>query len=69
MKTALLLSGGMHSVAIAWWRRPNIAITIDYGQLPAEQRSAPLARSLRRSKWALHRPLRLVGAPLRRHGG
>ncbi len=34
-KTALLLSGGMDSVAIAWWKRPDIAITIDYGQNPA----------------------------------
>src|SRR3546814_5262780 len=31
----LLLSGGMDSVAIAWWKRPNIAYTIDYGQKPA----------------------------------
>lgn len=35
MKTALLLSGGMDSIAVAWWRRPDVAITIDYGQLPA----------------------------------
>lgn len=35
MKTALLLSGGMDSIAIAWWKRPGVAITIDYGQLPA----------------------------------
>lgn len=35
MKTALLLSGGMDSTAIAAWRRPDIAITIDYGQRPA----------------------------------
>lgn len=35
MKTALLLSGGMDSIAIAWWKRPDVAITIDYGQLPA----------------------------------
>lgn len=35
MKTAILLSGGMDSVAIAYWRRPEIAITIDYGQVPA----------------------------------
>lgn len=35
MRTALLLSGGMDSVAIAWWRRPDLAITIDYGQRPA----------------------------------
>jgi 7-cyano-7-deazaguanine synthase len=25
----------MDSLAIAWWRRPSLAITIDYGQLPA----------------------------------
>lgn len=35
MKTALLLSGGMDSLCIAWWKRPDVAITIDYGQLPA----------------------------------
>lgn len=36
MKTALLLSGGMDSLAIAWWKRPDVAITIDYGQKAAE---------------------------------
>jgi 7-cyano-7-deazaguanine synthase len=35
MKTALLLSGGMDSVALAWWLRPDVAMTIDYGQRPA----------------------------------
>jgi 7-cyano-7-deazaguanine synthase len=35
VKTAILLSGGMDSIAIAYWHRPDIAITIDYGQLPA----------------------------------
>jgi 7-cyano-7-deazaguanine synthase len=35
MSTALLLSGGMDSVAIAWWLKPDLAITIDYGQKPA----------------------------------
>ncbi|MFN0252717.1 MAG: 7-cyano-7-deazaguanine synthase [Kofleriaceae bacterium] len=34
-RTALLLSGGMDSTAIAFWKRPSIAVTIDYGQLPA----------------------------------
>ena len=33
---ALLLSGGMDSTCIAWWKRPNLAIFIDYGQKPAE---------------------------------
>ena len=35
MRTAVLLSGGMDSIAVAYWRRPSVAITIDYGQLPA----------------------------------
>lgn len=33
---ALLLSGGMDSLAIAWWKRPDLAITLDYGQRAAE---------------------------------
>jgi 7-cyano-7-deazaguanine synthase len=32
---ALLLSGGMDSTALAWSARPDLAITIDYGQRPA----------------------------------
>ncbi|TXH03064.1 MAG: 7-cyano-7-deazaguanine synthase [Nevskiaceae bacterium] len=32
MKTGLLLSGGMDSISIAWWKRPDWAVTIDYGQ-------------------------------------
>lgn len=31
----LLLSGGMDSTAIAWWKRPDFAISVDYGQRPA----------------------------------
>jgi 7-cyano-7-deazaguanine synthase len=42
MSSALLLSGGIDSVAIAYWKRPEFAITIDYGQRPAaaEMRAA-----------------------------
>lgn len=36
MTRALLLSGGMDSVSIAWWQKPDFAITIDYGQKPAD---------------------------------
>jgi len=32
----LLLSGGIDSTALATWMRPDIAYTIDYGQLAAE---------------------------------
>jgi 7-cyano-7-deazaguanine synthase len=35
MKTAILLSGGMDSISLAHWKRPDIAFTIDYGQLSA----------------------------------
>jgi 7-cyano-7-deazaguanine synthase len=31
----LLLSGGQDSTALAWRERPDLALTIDYGQLPA----------------------------------
>src|SRR5690349_9850191 len=34
-RTAILLSGGIDSIALAYWKRPDLAITIDYGQLPA----------------------------------
>lgn len=49
MKAALLLSGGMDSIALAWWKRPDLAITVDYGQRAAEgeiQASAQVAKEL-----------------------
>jgi 7-cyano-7-deazaguanine synthase len=36
MSIGVLLSGGMDSVALAFWKRPRFAYTVDYGQLPAE---------------------------------
>jgi 7-cyano-7-deazaguanine synthase len=36
MSSGLLLSGGMDSIALAHWTRPTHAVTIDYGQRPAE---------------------------------
>lgn len=35
LSACLLLSGGMDSIALAYWIRPMHAVTIDYGQLPA----------------------------------
>ena len=35
-KQGLLLSGGMDSISLAYWLRPAVAYTIDYGQQPAE---------------------------------
>ena len=42
MASALLLTGGMDSISLAWWKRPALAFTIDYGQLAA---SAEIAAS------------------------
>jgi 7-cyano-7-deazaguanine synthase len=36
MTTALLLSGGMDSIAVAFWKKPDFAFTVDYGQLSSE---------------------------------
>jgi 7-cyano-7-deazaguanine synthase len=36
MTRALLMSGGQDSIAIAYWLRPSLAITVDYGQIPAD---------------------------------
>ena len=46
---ALLLSGGVDSTALAYWKRPAIAITIDYGQAAARAEitaAAQVAREL-----------------------
>jgi 7-cyano-7-deazaguanine synthase len=37
---ALLLSGGMDSISIAWWKRPDFALFVDYGQKPAAAEEA-----------------------------
>lgn len=46
---ALLLSGGMDSTALAFMLKPEVAITVDYGQLPAAgeiQAATAIAREL-----------------------
>jgi len=35
LKTGILLSGGMDSLALTWWKRPDVAFTVDYGQAAA----------------------------------
>lgn len=41
---ALLLSGGMDSIALAYWKRPEIAFTVDYGQAAAPAEIAAAAQ-------------------------
>lgn len=47
MITALLLSGGMDSVAVAWWKRPQVAFTVDYGQNAAQAEKTAAAQVCR----------------------
>lgn len=35
MTDAILLSGGMDSISLAYWKKPKIAFTLNYGQLAA----------------------------------
>jgi 7-cyano-7-deazaguanine synthase len=36
MSSLLLFSGGVDSAAIAYWKRPDLLLHIDYGQVPAQ---------------------------------
>jgi 7-cyano-7-deazaguanine synthase len=65
MTAALLLSGGMDSVALAWWKRPDLAITIDYGQLAAKAEiSAAMAvcKRLSIAHYIVHVDCRALGS-------
>lgn len=44
---AVLLSGGMDSIALAHWKRPDVAITLDYGQKAAPTELAAAAEVAR----------------------
>lgn len=49
MNIGLLLSGGMDSIALAYWKRPQFAYTVDYGQLAASgeiQAAATVCKAL-----------------------
>jgi len=47
MSTGILLSGGIDSIALAYWKRPRFAFTVDYGQVCA---AAEIRASLAASK-------------------
>lgn len=48
MTSAILLSGGIDSIALTWWTRPAVALTVDYGHVSAagEIRAASTVSSL-----------------------
>lgn len=63
MKVGLLLSGGMDSIAIAWWLRPAWAVTIDYGQ-KAAQAEISAAQQVCKELSIEHEVLRIDCSPL-----
>lgn len=44
VKQGILLSGGMDSVALCYWHRPQVGITVDYGQKAAQAEIAAAAK-------------------------
>jgi 7-cyano-7-deazaguanine synthase len=65
MRTAILLSGGMDSIAITYWKKPKVAITIDYGHraAPGEVRAArAVAESLAIEHYVITTDLSALGS-------
>jgi len=64
-RSALLLSGGMDSTALAWSLRPELAITINYGQQPARgefRAAAAVCATLGLKHKALEIDCRILGS-------
>lgn len=47
---ALLLSGGIESTCVAYWKRPKLCLTVDYGQVCAETEIEAASQISRRLK-------------------
>ena len=55
----------MDSIALAYWKRPTVALTLDYGQLAAEaeiEASTALARELGMDHHIIRAELRVLGS-------
>lgn len=61
---AILLSGGIESAAIAYWHRPDIAITVDYGQ-PCAAGEVQAAKTISDALSMLHECIRVAPYPPR----
>lgn len=62
---AILLSGGLDSIALTWWLRPPVALTINYGQVSAAaevRASAQIASLLNIRHEVLTADVRHLGA-------
>lgn len=62
---ALLFSGGLDSSALAWWLRPEVCVTIDYGQRAAKGEiaaSSALCRQIGLQHRTIHANLSSLGS-------
>jgi 7-cyano-7-deazaguanine synthase len=65
VRRVLLLSGGMDSIALAYWMRPELCVTLDYGQVPAAaeiQASESVCRELGLMHQVIRADCRAVGS-------
>src|SRR5438552_1313960 len=65
MITGLLLSGGMDSVALAYWKRPTHAYTVDYGQAAFQgeyRAAAAIAKALGIEHHSIHADCSSLGS-------
>ena len=65
MKDLLLFSGGMDSTALCYWTRPELAVTVDYGQAAAKgeiRAAAEVCRRLEISHRVLAVDCRAIGS-------
>ena len=65
MTSALLLSGGMDSIAIAYWKQPKYGLTVDYGQIPASaeiRASAAVCTALNIRHEVIHADISALGS-------
>lgn len=60
---AVLLSGGIDSIALTWWQRPQVAITIDYGQRAAATETAN-AKAVAEALGIAHELIQIDCSPL-----
>src|ERR1700680_3687438 len=60
----LMLSGGIESTCIAFWKRPHVCVTVDYGQICARTEieiSRAITRELRLEHRVIEAPIKSFG--------
>lgn len=64
MTSGILLSGGLDSIALSCWKRPQVAFTVEYGQLASEaetRAASEICRILGMDHFVLQANIRNLG--------